>query len=69
MDAITEMMIKIARASEQLSHVVVNIKRSILFLNEVAEDAAGGTGQSANRSNETSTLTNDLKSIVDIFKI
>ena len=68
-DAITEMIIQIASASEQQNQVATDINRNILSISAVAEDTANGARQSASRSNEIALLAENLTSIVGIFKI
>jgi methyl-accepting chemotaxis protein len=68
-ERITGMNTQIASAAEEQSSVAEEINRSIVSINEVAEQSAAGAQQTAQASNDLARLADQLKALVGRFKV
>jgi methyl-accepting chemotaxis protein len=68
-ERITGMNTQIASAAEEQSAVAEEINRSIVSINEVAEQSAAGAQQTAQASNDLARLAEQLKGLVARFKV
>ena len=68
-ERISGMNTQIASAAEEQSTVTEEINRSIVSINEVAEQSAVGAQQTAAASDELAKLADQLKGLVDRFKV
>ncbi|MET0027293.1 MAG: methyl-accepting chemotaxis protein [Candidatus Thiodiazotropha sp.] len=66
---ITAMNTQIASAAEEQSAVTEEINRSIMSINEVAEQTATGAQQTSAASDELARLAEQLKGLVNHFKV
>jgi methyl-accepting chemotaxis protein len=66
---IMDMNTQIATASEQHTTVTDEIDRSVVRISEVSESAAGGSRQTADKSQELSQLGEQLNRLVTQFKL
>jgi methyl-accepting chemotaxis protein len=66
---ISEMNTQIASAAEEQSTVSEEINRSIVSINEVSEQSAAGAQQTAQASEDLARLADQLKILVDRFKV
>jgi methyl-accepting chemotaxis protein len=66
---ISNMNTQIASAAEEQSSVTEEINRSIVSINEVAEQSAGGAQQTAQASDDLARLAEQLKGLVGRFKM
>ncbi|MES9942332.1 MAG: methyl-accepting chemotaxis protein [Candidatus Thiodiazotropha sp. 6PLUC7] len=66
---ISEMNTQIASAAEEQSSVTEEINRSIISINSVSEQSASGAQQTALASDELARLAEQLKTLVDRFKV
>ncbi|ODB84593.1 hypothetical protein A3193_17570 [Candidatus Thiodiazotropha endoloripes] len=69
MSEITEMNTQIANAAEEQSSVTEEINRSIVSINEVSEQSATGAQQTTQASADVAKLAEQLKSLVERFKV
>ncbi|MEW8209092.1 MAG: methyl-accepting chemotaxis protein, partial [Candidatus Thiodiazotropha taylori] len=69
MSEITEMNTQIASAAEEQSSVTEEINRSIVSINEVSEQSATGAQQTTQASTDVAKLAEQLKSLVERFKV
>ncbi|MCG7995236.1 MAG: methyl-accepting chemotaxis protein [Candidatus Thiodiazotropha taylori] len=69
MSEITEMNTQIASAAEEQSSVTEEINRSIVSINEVSEQSATGAQQTTQASGDVAKLAEQLKSLVERFKV
>ncbi|MCG7959035.1 MAG: methyl-accepting chemotaxis protein, partial [Candidatus Thiodiazotropha taylori] len=69
MSEITEMNTQIASAAEEQSSVTEEINRSIVSINEVSEQSATGAQQTTQASADVAKLAEQLKSLVERFKV
>jgi methyl-accepting chemotaxis protein len=68
-DKISSMNTQIASAAEEQSSVTEEINRSIVSINEVAEQSATGAQQTSEASADLARLADQLKVLVDRFKV
>jgi methyl-accepting chemotaxis protein len=68
-EKITSMNTQIASAAEEQSTVTEEINRSIVSINEVAEQSATGAQQTSEASEDLARLAEQLKGLVDRFKV
>jgi methyl-accepting chemotaxis protein len=68
-EQITGMNTQIASAAEEQSSVTEEINRSIVSINEVAEQSATGAQQTAQASDDLARLAEQLKGLVGRFKV
>jgi methyl-accepting chemotaxis protein len=66
---ISGMNIQIAKAADEQNSVTDEINRSIVNINQVAEQSAAGAEQTAAASEDLARLADQLKSLVDRFKV
>jgi methyl-accepting chemotaxis protein len=66
---ISEMNTQIASAAEEQSSVTEEINRSIISINQVAEQSAAGAQQTTTASNDLARLAEQLKGLVDRFRV
>jgi methyl-accepting chemotaxis protein len=66
---ISSMNTQIASAAEEQSSVTEEINRSIVSINEVAEQSATGAQHTAEASTDLARLADQLKNLVDRFKV
>jgi methyl-accepting chemotaxis protein len=66
---ISDMNTQIASAAEEQSAVTEEINRSIVNINQVAEQSATGAGHVASASDDLARLAEQLKGLVENFKI
>jgi methyl-accepting chemotaxis protein len=66
---ITSMNTQIASAAEEQSAVTEEINRSIMSINEVSEQTATGAQQTSAASDELARLAEQLKDVVNHFKV
>ncbi|MCG8099098.1 MAG: methyl-accepting chemotaxis protein, partial [Candidatus Thiodiazotropha taylori] len=69
MSEISEMNTQIASAAEEQSSVTEEINRSIVSINEVSEQSATGAQQTTQASADVAKLAEQLKSLVERFKV
>ncbi|MBV2103361.1 MAG: hypothetical protein KUF77_10090 [Candidatus Thiodiazotropha sp. (ex Lucina aurantia)] len=60
---------QIASAAEEQSSVTEEINRSIVSINEVAEQSAAGAQQTSQASDDLAKLAEQLKGLVERFKV
>lgn len=65
---ITAMNDQIASASEEQSAVAMEIEQNIMAINEMSDESAHTSEQTAENSNRLTTLAHELKSLVGRFK-
>ncbi|MEJ2691466.1 MAG: methyl-accepting chemotaxis protein [Candidatus Thiodiazotropha sp.] len=68
-DRISAMNAQIANAAEEQSAVTEEINRSIVSINSVAEQSAAGAQQTAAASDDLAKLAEQLKGLVERFKV
>jgi len=68
-DRISSMNAQIANAAEEQSAVTEEINRSIVNINSVAEQSAAGAQQTAAASDDLAKLAEQLKGLVERFKV
>ncbi|MEJ2405212.1 MAG: methyl-accepting chemotaxis protein [Candidatus Thiodiazotropha sp.] len=66
---ISVMNSQIASAAEEQSSVTEEINRSIISINQVADQTSSGAQQTAAASDDLAKLTEQLKGLVDHFKV
>jgi methyl-accepting chemotaxis protein len=66
---ISEMNTQIASAAEEQSSVTEEINRSIISINQVSEQSAAGAQQTATASNDLARLAEQLKGLVERFRV
>jgi methyl-accepting chemotaxis protein len=66
---ISDMNTQIASAAEEQSAVTEEINRSIVNINQVAEQSATGAGHVASASDDLARLAEQLKGLVENFKV
>ena len=66
---ISEMNAQIASAAEEQSSVTEEINRSIVSINNVSEQSAAGAQQTSLASDDLAKLADQLKTLVDRFKV
>jgi methyl-accepting chemotaxis protein len=69
MSQITEMNTQIASAAEEQSSVTDEINRSIVSINEVSEQSATGAQHTTQASADVAKLAEQLKALVERFKV
>jgi methyl-accepting chemotaxis protein len=68
-ERISGMNTQIASAAEEQSTVTEEINRSIVSINEVAEQSATGAQHTAQASDDLARLADQLKGLVERFKV
>ncbi|MEW8093816.1 MAG: methyl-accepting chemotaxis protein [Candidatus Thiodiazotropha endolucinida] len=68
-EQISNMNTQIASAAEEQSSVTEEINRSIVSINEVAEQSAAGAQQTSQASDDLAKLAEQLKGLVELFKV
>jgi methyl-accepting chemotaxis protein len=68
-DRISSMNTQIASAAEEQSAVTEEINRSIVSINEVAQQSAVGAEQTSSASDDLAKLAQQLKGLADRFKV